>query len=68
MREGGACTNGRAFYLEKIERRVLSGLEAQLKEPRAIERFLKTYTEERKRLAAAEEWQSAIERNPGLAR
>jgi pimeloyl-ACP methyl ester carboxylesterase len=46
---------GRAFYLEEIERRVLSGLEAQLKEPRAIERFLKTYVEERKRLAAADE-------------
>jgi hypothetical protein len=28
MREGGACANGRAFYLEEIERRVLSGLEA----------------------------------------
>lgn len=55
MREGGACANGRAFYLEEIERRVLSGLEVQLKEPRAIERFLKTYSEERKRLAAAEE-------------
>jgi site-specific DNA recombinase len=55
MREGGACSNGRAFYLEEIERRVLSGLEVQLKEPRAIERFLKIYTEERKRLAAAEE-------------
>jgi hypothetical protein len=33
----------------------LSGLEARLKEPRAIERFLKTYVEERKRLAAADE-------------
>lgn len=55
MREGGARSNGRAFYLEEIERRVTSGLEVQLKGPRAIERFLKTYTEERKRLAAAEE-------------
>jgi hypothetical protein len=55
MREGGACTNGRAFYLDDIELRVLAGLEAQLNDPRAIERFLKTYAEERKRLAAAEE-------------
>jgi site-specific DNA recombinase len=55
MRESGSCTNGRAFYLDDIERRVLSGLERQLKDPRAIERFLKTYVEERKRLAAAEE-------------
>jgi hypothetical protein len=36
-------------------RRVLAGLEAQLRDPRAIERFLHIYTEERKRLAAAEE-------------
>jgi site-specific DNA recombinase len=54
MREGGACTNGRAFYLNDIERRVLAGFEAQLADPRAIERFLKTYVEERKRLAVAE--------------
>ncbi len=55
MREGGGCTNTRAFYLDEIERRVLAGLEAQLRDPRAIERFLHTYTEERKRLAAAGE-------------
>jgi site-specific DNA recombinase len=54
MHQGGGCTNGRAFYLADIERRVLAGLEKQLKDPRAIERFLKTYVEERKRLAAAE--------------
>jgi site-specific DNA recombinase len=52
MHEGGACSNGR-FYLEEAEHRVLSGLEAQLNEPHAIERSLKTYVEERKRLAAA---------------
>jgi hypothetical protein len=55
MHQGGGCPNGRAYYIEEIERRVLNGLEAQLKDPRAIERFLKTYVEERKRLAAAEE-------------
>jgi hypothetical protein len=55
MHQGSACPNGRAFYLDEITRRVLSGLEEQLKDPRAIERFLKTYVEERKRLAAAEE-------------
>jgi hypothetical protein len=54
MHQGGGCTNGRAFYLDDIERRVLAGLETQLKDPRAIERFLKSYVEERKRLAAAE--------------
>jgi site-specific DNA recombinase len=55
MHQGGGCTNGRAFYLDDITRRVLSGLEEQLKDPRAIERFLKTYVGERRRLAAAEE-------------
>jgi site-specific DNA recombinase len=53
--EGGGCANTRAFYLDEIERRVLAGLQAQLKDPRGIERYLKTYTEERRRLAAAEE-------------
>jgi hypothetical protein len=52
MREGGRCTNGRAFYVDEIERRVLAGLEVQLKDPRAIEQFLATYAEERKHPAA----------------
>jgi len=54
MHQGSGCPNGRAYYLDDIERRVLAGLEEQLKDPRAIEQFLKTYVEERKRLAAAE--------------
>ena len=54
MHQGSGCPNGRAYYLDDIERRVLAGLDEQLKDPRAIERFLKTYVEERKRLAAAE--------------
>jgi site-specific DNA recombinase len=55
MREGSGCTNTRAFYVHEIERRVLAGLEAQLRDPKAIERSLHTYAEERKRLAATEE-------------
>jgi hypothetical protein len=48
---GPTAAGGRAFYLDDITRRVLSGLEDQLEDPRAIERFLKTYVEERRRLA-----------------
>jgi hypothetical protein len=55
MREGGGCANTQAFYLDDIERRVLTGLEAQLKDPKAIERFPLELHEERKRLAATEE-------------
>src|SRR5262249_7265396 len=64
MREGGGCTNGRAFYLDDIERRVLSGLKEQLKDPRAIARFLKTYVEERKRGRRGRGVQAPTQGNP----
>jgi hypothetical protein len=50
-KEGGRCTNGKTYKLEPIEQRVVAALKAQLTDPRAIERYLKTYREERKRLA-----------------
>jgi DNA invertase Pin-like site-specific DNA recombinase len=50
-KEGGLCTNGKTYKLKPIEHRVVTALKAQLAEPRAIERYLKTYREERKRLA-----------------
>jgi site-specific DNA recombinase len=50
-KEGGRCTNGKTYKLKPIERRVVAALKAQLADPRAIERYLKTYREERKRLA-----------------
>jgi site-specific DNA recombinase len=51
-KEGGRCANGRTYKLAPIEHRVLAGLKGQLKDPRAIERYLATYRAERRRLAA----------------
>lgn len=51
-KEGGNCPNARTFPLAPIEARVIAALKAQLEDPRAIERYLKTYLEERRRLAA----------------
>lgn len=53
-KEGGRCVNGHTYRLDLIEKRVVDGLAALLKDPRAIERYLATYRAERKRLAAAE--------------
>ncbi len=50
-KEGGRCTNGKTYKLKPIEQRVVAALKAQLADPRVIERYLKTYREERKRLA-----------------
>src|SRR5262245_47674646 len=43
---------GVSAMLAEIERRVLAGLKAELRNPRAIARYLQTYQEERKKLAA----------------
>lgn len=50
-REGGACVNRRHFYLDEIERRVAGGLRKRLGSRPAVERYLKTYVDERRRLA-----------------
>jgi site-specific DNA recombinase len=50
-KEGGRCGNGKTYKLQPIEQRVVTALKAQLADPRAIERYLKTYREESKRLA-----------------
>ena len=50
-KEGGRCANGKTYRLEPIEQRVVTALKVQLADPRAIELYLKTYREERKRLA-----------------
>jgi site-specific DNA recombinase len=50
-KEGGRCANGKTYKLQPIEQRVVTALKAQLADPRAIERYLKTYRDERKRLA-----------------
>jgi site-specific DNA recombinase len=50
-KEGGRCANGKTYKLEPIEQRVVTALKAQLADPCAIEHYLKTYRDERKRLA-----------------
>jgi DNA invertase Pin-like site-specific DNA recombinase len=52
VRESDTCTNGRNYYLDDIERRVLSGLDRNLRDPRAIEGFAAIYSDERRKLAA----------------
>jgi site-specific DNA recombinase len=56
-----ACANNRTYYLHTVEQTVLSGLRAHLVDTRAIRHFLKTYHDERKRLA-----KSAGNRVPAL--
>lgn len=48
-----ACSNNRSYYQHAIEEVVLSGLREHLIDPRAIRHFLKTYHDERKRLAGS---------------
>ena len=51
-KESGTCGNRRIYYLDTIEKTVLTGLKDKLIDPRAIGLFVKTYNEERKRLSA----------------
>lgn len=51
-KESRSCTNGRMYYADEIERRVLTGLQRHLSDPSAIALFLTAYTAERKRLQA----------------
>jgi DNA invertase Pin-like site-specific DNA recombinase len=67
-KEGGRCPNGKTYKLAPIEARVVTALKAQLQKPRAIERYLATYTAERKRLAAEGAGKrAALERTLGQA-
>jgi site-specific DNA recombinase len=50
-REGGVCANRRHFYLDEIEGRVSRGLRQRLGTRAAMDRYLRSYTEERRRLA-----------------
>ncbi|WP_084484901.1 recombinase family protein [Methylosinus sp. LW3] len=52
MREAGTCTNRKIFYLDEIEKAVLAGLQQHLKVPKLLKEFVRTYQEERERLAA----------------
>jgi hypothetical protein len=50
--ESGSCTNNRTFYVDVIENAVLDGLRTELRTPAVISEFVRTYLEERARLAA----------------
>ena len=52
MREAGTCANRKIFYLDEIEKAVLTGLQQHLKAPELLREFVTTYQEERMRLAA----------------
>lgn len=63
-----ACGSGRTFYLHHIEDTLLSGLRTELADPKAIRLFLKTYHEERRRLATTSNTERAkLERRIGEA-
>jgi site-specific DNA recombinase len=53
VRESGDCGHGRRYYLADVERLVVEGLRAELRDPSALAEYAKTYHEERRALAAA---------------
>ncbi|HEY3658054.1 MAG TPA: recombinase family protein, partial [Steroidobacteraceae bacterium] len=52
-REAGACSNKRVYYLDEIERMVVTGLRDELGSREAIALFVRTYNEERQRRSAS---------------
>lgn len=50
--ESGTCTDPKTFYLDTVESAVLNGLSSELRHPDVIAEYVRTYHEERKRLAA----------------
>ena len=51
FRESRSCSHARVYYLEEIERVTVDGLRAELRDPRMISEFAKTYHAERIKLA-----------------
>ena len=50
--ESGTCADPKTFYLDTVERAVLDGLAAEMRHPDVIAEYVRTYHDERKRLAA----------------
>ena len=50
--ESGSCQDAKTFYLKTVERAVLAELESEMRHPRVIAEYVRTYHEERKRLSA----------------
>jgi site-specific DNA recombinase len=50
--ESGTCPDPKTFYLHKVEEAVLTGLQTELRHPKAIAEYVRTYQMERERLSA----------------
>ena len=53
--ESGTCPDAKTFYRETVEKAVLSGLTAEMRHPDVIAEYVRTYHEERKRIAVEED-------------
>ena len=51
-KESDTCADAKTFYLDTVQNAVLSGLKAELTHPKMIAEYVRTYHEERERLAA----------------
>jgi site-specific DNA recombinase len=51
-KEAGTCANKKPYYLDDIEKTVLSGLKHELRNPGAIKLYIQSYNDEMKRLSA----------------
>jgi uncharacterized protein Yka (UPF0111/DUF47 family) len=61
--ESGTCPDPKTFYLETVENAVLTGLKSEMQHPVVLAEYVKTYREERLRLARrAVQDRSRIER------
>jgi site-specific DNA recombinase len=64
--ESGSCPDPKTFYLDAVETAVLAGLRVELKNPKVLAEYVKTYHEERKRLSAeADVKRARLERRAG---
>jgi site-specific DNA recombinase len=64
--ESGSCPNTQTYYVDAIERAVLSGLRAELSSPALLTEYVKAYHEERAKLAAGSvQRRAAAERRLG---
>lgn len=62
MIESGTCSNRRRYYLDEIERVVVAGLRDELGTAEAVAHFVRSYNDERRRLASGE-----VDRRQSLA-
>lgn len=51
--ESGSCDNRRSYYLDRVEQAVVGGLRERMADREAIALYVRSYNEERQRLAAS---------------